>query len=203
MMHNKHSTFQSIAIACKRDYGWPLFITMLLLAMLLPPQLSGAEEDDSSAPTAAYTLGAGDEIVVKVYGEQDLSMGVILAQKGSFNYPFLGEIKAQGLTVAELEQLITTGLKGPYLRNPEVTVAIKEFRPFYLNGEVERPGGYPYRPGLTLEQAVSLAGGLTERASKRKIDVLRSAAGDKQELTLKLSEPVYPGDVITVRRSFF
>ena len=189
---------QTYACAYRRRYWWALILVVLLQA-----QLSSAQENTTGSTLAAYTLGTGDEITIKVYGEGDLSMGVILAETGSFNYPFLGEIKAQGLTVAELEQLITDGLKGPYLRDPEVTVSIKEFRPFYLNGEVERPGGYPYRPGLTLEQAISLGGGLTERASKRKINVLRSAAGSKQELTLKLNEPISPGDVITVRRSFF
>lgn len=193
-----HCNLRSIATMQRHLYYWPLLAVTLVFA-----QYGSAQEDMTKAPTAAYTLGVGDEIMVKVYGEQDLSMGVILAESGSFNYPFLGEIKAQGLTVAELEQLITGGLKGPYLRDPEVTVSIKEFRPFYLNGEVERPGGYPYRPGLTLEQAISVAGGLTERASKHKVNVLRSAAGGKLELTLRPDEPVYPGDVITVRRSFF
>lgn len=197
-MNTNYSNFHLLSAARKQHYWWPL-----LFIMLLQGQLSSAQENPTKASVAAYTLGTGDAIIIRVYGEQDLSMDVILAETGSFNYPFLGEIKAQGLTVAALEQLLTTGLKGPYLRNPEVTVSIKEFRPFYLNGEVERPGGYPYRPGLTLEQAISLAGGMTERASKRNIDVLRSAAGGKQELTLKFNEPISPGDVITVRRSFF
>lgn len=182
-----------------QQLGWPLAIVILLLF----GPLCSAEDEITSVPAPSYTLGPGDEILVKVYGEEDLSVSVILAETGSFNYPFLGEIKAQGLTVAQLEQLITTGLKGPYLRNPEVTVLIEEFRPFYLNGEVERPGGYPYRPGLTLDKAITLAGGLTERASRKKIVVLRPGAKGKEKLAIKLDDPVYPGDIITVRRSFF
>lgn len=180
--------------------GW---WSLAIVIFLLFGPLCSAQDETSSERTPSYTLGPGDEILVKVYGEEDLSVSVILAETGNFNYPFLGEIKAQGLTVAQLEQLITKGLKGPYLRNPEVTVLIEEFRPFYLNGEVERPGGYPYRPGLTLDKAITLAGGLTERASRKKIVVLRPGTNGKEKLTIKLDEPVYPGDIITVRRSFF
>ena len=176
---------------------------LAVVALLLFGPLCSAQEAGDSASTAAYKLGPGDQILVKVYGEQDLSVSLILAETGRFNYPFLGEIKAHGLTVAELEQRITEGLKGPYLRNPEVTVLIEEFRPFYLNGEVERPGGYPYLPGLTLDQAVTLAGGLTERASRRKIVVQRHGAKGREKLAMTLDDPVYPGDIITVRRSFF
>lgn len=201
MMNLRWASFlmQPAYTARRQQHWWPLTVVVLLLF----GPLSSAQEETSSVSTPSYKLGPGDKILVKVYGEEDLSVSVILAETGSFNYPFLGEIKAEGLTVAELEQLITKGLKGPYLRNPEVTVLIEEFRPFYLNGEVERPGGYPYRPGLTLEKAITLAGGLTERASRRKIFVLRPGAEGKEKLAIKLDDPIYPGDIITVRRSFF
>lgn len=191
-----------IRFACipRQPHRWWL---LAVIALLLFGPLCSAQEEGNSAPTAVYKLGPGDRILIKVYGEADLSVSLILAETGTFNYPFLGEIKAQGLTVAELEHQITAGLKGPYLRNPEVTVLIEEFRPFYLNGEVERPGGYPYRPGLTLDQAVTLAGGLTERASRNKIVVQRPGAKGTEKLAIKLDDPVYPGDIITIRRSFF
>lgn len=126
-----------------------------------------------------------------------------LNDTGLLNYPFLGELKVAGLSVTELEQLITRGLKGPYLVNPDVTVSIKEYRPFFLHGEVEKPGGIPYQPRLTLEKAIALGGGFTERASKKKISVIR--AGDTNSIAkrIKLSDPVYAGDVITVNQSFF
>lgn len=186
-------------VKMRQEPWWPLSIVILLLF----GPLCNAQDETGSESAPSYTLGPGDKILVKVYGEEDLSVSVILAETGSFNYPFLGEIKAVGMTVAELDELITKGLKGPYLRNPEVTVLIEEFRPFYLNGEVARPGGYPYRPGLTLDQAITLAGGLTERASRKKIIVLRPGAEGKEKLPIKLNDPVYPGDIITVRRSFF
>ena len=157
----------------------------------------------AQADGGAYKLGPGDQIIITVFGEDDLSMNFRLNDTGTLNYPFLGELKIEGLGVAELEQLITSGLKGPYLINPEVTVSIGEYRPFFVHGEVERPGGIPYQPGLTLEKAVALAGGFTERASRSKIEVIRAGDRTATAQRIKLSGPVFHGDVITVRRSFF
>jgi len=138
-----------------------------------------------------------------VFGEGDLSMDFRLNDTGTLNYPFLGQLTVAGLSVTELEQLITRGLKGPYLVNPDVSVSIKEYRPFYLHGEVEKPGGIPYQPGLTLEKAIALAGGFTERASKKKITVIRAGDTNSTAKAIKLNNPVYAGDVITVHQSFF
>ena len=157
----------------------------------------------AQAEGGAYTLGPGDQIIITVFGEDDLSMNFRLNDTGTLNYPFLGELKIEGLGVAELEQLITSGLKGPYLINPEVTVSIGEYRPFFVHGEVEKPGGIPYQPGLTLEKAVALAGGFTERAARGKIEVIRAGEPTASTQRTKLSAPVFPGDVITVRQSFF
>jgi len=126
-----------------------------------------------------------------------------LNDTGRLNYPFLGELIVEGLTLAELEQLITQGLKGPYLVSPEVTVSIGEYRPFFMQGEVNRPGGFPYQPGLTIQRAIALAGGFTERASRSKIEVTRADDPTATAQPIELSGPVFPGDVITVQQSFF
>ncbi len=76
------------------------------------------------------------------------------------------------MTVGALEDFITQGLKGRYLLNPQVTVSIDEYRNFYVNGMVEKPGGYPYSPGLTVRRAISIAGGFKERAARDKINVI-------------------------------
>ena len=155
------------------------------------------------AQSADYRLGPGDEIIITVFGEDDLSMTFRLNDTGTLNYPFLGELGISGLTVVELEQLITLGLKGPYLVNPDVTVSIGEYRPFFVHGEVRDPGGFPYQPGLTVQRAIALAGGLTERASRSKIEVTRGGDPDAGAASIELSGPVFPGDVITVPQSFF
>ena len=126
-----------------------------------------------------------------------------LNDTGTLNYPFLGELRLEGLSVTELEQMITQGLRGPILVNPDVTVSIREYRPFFLHGEVHEPGGIPYQPGLTLEKAIALSGGFTERASRKKITVIRAGDPDATAEAIELSNPVYAGDVITVHQSFF
>ena len=150
-----------------------------------------------------YRLGPGDQIIIKVFGEEDLSMELRLNDTGRLNYPFLGELVVEGRTVAELEQLITSGLKGSYLADPAVTVSIAEYRPFFLNGEVHKPGGIPYQPKLTVERAIALGGGFTERASRSKIEVIRASDPGHKAVPVELSDLVFPGDIITVKQSFF
>src|SRR5256714_10039240 len=137
----------------------------LMLFLWLAAAAALAQPTDSG-----YRLGPGDRIIIKVFGEEDLSMDFRLNDTGRLNYPFLGELVVQGLTVAELEQRITRGLRDSYLRNPAVTVSIAEYRPFFLYGEVQKPGGIPYQPRLTVERAIALGGGVTERASRSKIE---------------------------------
>ena len=151
-----------------------------------------------------YTLGSGDKIKITVYDEPDLSMEVRLSDTGTISYPFLGEIAVLGLTVGELEQKITNGLKGDYLVHPEVTVSIEEYRQFYIHGEVQHPGGFPYVPGITLRKAVALAGGFTERASHSKIFVIHDSSSRADEGDpIKLDDLIKPGDIVTVEQSFF
>ena len=151
-----------------------------------------------------YRLGSGDVISIQVLGEEDLRREKIrLSDAATISYPILGEIKLFGKTVAELETLIRDGLKGRYLVNPQVTVAINEYRSFYVNGQVEKPGGYPYVPGLTVRKAISLAGGFKERASKEKIFVIRDNDPSQASKRITQDEMINPGDIITVEESFF
>ena len=157
----------------------------------------------SAQQSGSYVLGAGDRIAISVFGQMDLSMEFTLGDNGSVNYPFLGEIVIEGLTMPELEQRITDGLQGDYLIDPDVTVSITQYRLFFLNGEVDRPGGYPYQPGLTLEKALALAGGLTPRAARDKIVVKLASGSPGAEVSINMSDPIHAGDVITVPQSFF
>lgn len=150
-----------------------------------------------------YQLGSGDIVNITVFGQDDLSLEVRLPDVGTINYPFLGEIKLVGLTAAEVEQLIYDGLLGDYLVNPSVSVSIVEYRPFFIDGEVKRPGGYPYQPGLSVNKAAALAGGYTERASKDKIQIIREKDGRQLELSVSVSDMIQPGDIITIKQRFF
>ena len=151
-----------------------------------------------------YPLGPGDVISIQVLGEDDLKRERIrLSDAATISFPILGEIKLRGMTVGRPEQIITQGLAGRYLVNPQVTVTINEYRSFFINGEVVRAGGYAYIPGLTVMKAVSLAGGFKERASREKIFVVRETDPTQTPRKVDLKASVQPGDIITVEESFF
>ncbi len=155
------------------------------------------------AQQGSYSLGAGDKIKIQVFGEDDLTIETLVGDSGSVSYPFLGVIKVKGLTPDALESQITKRLKGPYLVDPEVTVSILEYRNFYVNGLVEKPGGFPFQPGMTVRKAISLAGGFEERANKDKILVVSGENPGALPKPIGLNAHVGPGDIITVERSFF
>ncbi len=159
---------------------------------------------DPVSVLSSYALAAGDVITIRVFGEDDLSRDKIrLSDAGTIPYPALGEVRALGLTIGELERRITAGLKNGYLVNPRVSVQIEEYRPFYINGMVDKPGGYPYQPGLTVLKASSLAGGFKERASFSKITIIRERDAKATREKATLNTPVYPGDTVFVDESFF
>ncbi len=158
----------------------------------------------SISDLSIYKLGVGDVISVQVIGEDDLKREKVrLSDAGTLSFPYLGEIRVRGLTVGALEEFITKGLKGRYLLNPQVTVTIHEYRNFFVNGQVDKPGGYPFVPGITVRKAISIAGGFKERASKEKINVIREDDVKGVPQRVSLEGLVQPGDIITVEESFF
>jgi protein involved in polysaccharide export with SLBB domain len=148
-----------------------------------------------------YRLAAGDEIEILVYEESDLSMHVRLSESGFFTYPYLGSITARGKTVIEVKAELTRGLLQDILVDPSVHVSIVAYRNFYIGGEVKRPGGYPFQPGLTIKQAITIAGGLTEWASSSKFEILRE--GLTQSDSASEATLLRPGDTVTVREGLF
>ncbi len=150
-----------------------------------------------------YVLGTGDMVRIQVYNEEDLYLESRVSDRGTISYPFLGELKVTGLTPNQLENIITSELKGDYLINPKVSVDILEYRQFYVNGEVEEPGGFPFQPGITVRKAISIAGGFKERASKEKINIIHDDNAEGEPQPVKLDEYIRPGDIITVEESFF
>ncbi|MFT7682027.1 MAG: protein involved in polysaccharide export with SLBB domain [Moritella dasanensis] len=169
----------------------------LLLSCLLLSTSAAAHQKHHN-----YTVGAGDKIAIDVYGETDLSFNVMIDSSGSVDYPYLGEIVVVGLTPSEIKQKIYSGLKGSYLISPKVMVSIATFRQFYIKGEVKRPGGYPFRPGLTVDKAIALAGGFTERAAKQSI-MLSNNSDLNQTHKVTPDDHVAPDDILNIEESFF
>ena len=181
----------------------PVFAVLFVMLAVLP--VYAADNPDAGLPAGSgdYKLGTGDKIRIQVYNEQDLYLETRVSDNGIISYPFLGNLKVVGRTPSQLEELISGKLKGDYLVNPKVSVDILEYRQFYVNGEVESPGGYPFQPGITIRKAISVAGGFKERASKDKIFLIREGTNNDEPEKASLDENVLPGDIITVEESFF
>jgi len=156
----------------------------------------------TSHANSNYKLGAGDTIRINVYNEEDLSMEYLVSSSGQIEYPYLGKLKVLGQTAEQLQQTITQGLEDDYLIDPKVSVNVVQYRMIYVNGEVAKPGGYNFQPGLTVEKAIALAGGFTERASTKGIRITPSSGGEELS-RLPLTYKVSPGDIIIVKASFF
>ena len=170
----------------------------LLLCLLLIPATHAA---DSSAD---YKLAAGDVLRITVFGEPELSIKKVrLNDAGTFSFPFLGEVVAKGLTPNQVEQKIVDGLRQGYLVDPKVSISQIEYRAIYINGEVEKPGAYPFQPGLTLEKAIALGGGLTERASMKRVTILPGSGGPAVVDNISGTTVITPGDTISIAQGFF
>ncbi len=150
-----------------------------------------------------YKLGPGDKVRIVVYGETDLTTDVKIDKSGFISFPFLDDIQVIGLSTKQLENVITKGLLGDYLIDPQVAVSIAVYRPFFIHGQVNRPGGYPYQDDLTLDKAIAIAGGLSSRASTSDWKITRMENGKKIVLVGNVASEIHPDDIIKIEQSFF
>jgi len=170
------------------------------------PYVAVANSTAQVAPAETYPeirLSAGDKLRVTVFGEERLSGDFDLDLNGNASLPLAGTVRLAGLTKAEAEAAVSKKLRSEYLRNPKVTVDVTSFRPFYVTGQVERPGEFPYRNRLNLISALAVAGGPTYRASRSKIYIQRGGLGAFQEFEPSPTVPIFPGDVIRVPERYF
>jgi len=161
------------------------------------------EEQPVIESVAGYKLGPGDQIRVTVFRHEDLSGEFELDGEGQLALPLVDEIEANGKTARQLEQAVETELQEQgYLVNPQVSIEVLNYRPFYIIGEVNNPGSYPYVNGMTVINAVALAGGYTYRADQDDITLTRGGAnGETREVGPEVQ--VLPGDIIEVPERFF
>lgn len=279
-----------------------------------PPRPTAAPAPSPTPPSAAkdakdYQIGAEDILKVTVYGHEDLTQTVVVQSDGTFVFPLIGRVKASELSPKELERKIVVLLSQGFIRNPQVTVVVHEYRSktvfvvgevsrpgtyplsgnrniveilsragpltsaagsevvvvrplaevtgpilpteavigadgggtkkraevirvnvrdiqagdldknvllqpndtvfvpqapkVFVSGEVRTPGAYPFLPGTTVRQAISLAGGLTNDGSSGRIRVVREVEGKTKEVKIKLDDPIQPGDTIVVKAKLF
>lgn len=162
----------------------------------------GAGETAVELPEVVYRLGPGDKIRVIVFRHEDLSGEFSLDGTGSFSMPLIGEVRANGMTARELEQQLEARFADGYLVEPRVSVEILTYRPFYILGEVNRPGAYEYENGMTVLNAVARAGGFSYRA-KQDVFLLQRGGANAKPVPVTGNTRIAPGDVITVQERFF
>ena len=151
-----------------------------------------------------YILGPGDVISVNIFNESDMSVkGVRLSKTGVVTFPYIGDMKVTGLTLSTLKKKLLKKLKNGYLKHPQLVISIDQYRQFFVNGQVNNPGGYPYVEGLTIRKAITIAGGITDKASLSKILLLKEGHSIPLRLVRTLDKKIGPGDVLTIGESLF
>jgi polysaccharide export outer membrane protein len=172
----------------------------------LPPPLTPASAGIPGAPAVpypTYRLGSGDQLRVIVFGQDNLSRLYNVDSSGSVALPLIGPIRARGFTTAQLANYIANELKQKYVKDPKVSVEVETYRPFFILGEVNKPGQYPYVNAMTVEAAVAIAEGYTERAKQRMVRLTRKFGGVMSTVMVPPDYPVQPGDTIYVTERFF
>lgn len=168
-----------------------------------PAQTAAIQDMVINQAIAAYRLGSGDQVRVIVFGEEDLSGEFVVDGAGMVSLPLVGEVPAGGKTLQEFRTEIETLLSDGYLTDPRVSAEVLNYRPFYILGEVEESGEYPYTDGLTVMNAVARAGGFTYRANTRVVFIKRADTNQEVELPLTATVRVMPGDTIRIAERFF
>lgn len=170
-----------------------------------PAPVAAAQTGQAQAPmpTSQYRLDSGDELRVIVFGQEQLSGTYRVDDAGAISMPLLPPVGVRGLTALETKASIEQALSQTLLRNPNVSVQVSTFRPFFILGQVNSPGQYPYVAGMTVETAVAIAGGYTYRANTSRVRLTRGAQTAKQEFKVEPTAPVFPGDTVFIRERFF
>ena len=187
----------------------PINRRRLLAGLLLTPGIlaacsaEGPILPDLPIATTEYLLGHGDRMSVTIFGQPELSGEHVVDGAGNISMPLIGAVAAGGRTASELETRIAELLQPDYLNDPQVSVQVLGYRPFYILGEVRRPGSYPYVDGMVITNAIALAGGFTYRAREDTFFITRNIDPERHRRLADRNAPVLPGDVVTVRERYF
>ena len=150
-----------------------------------------------------YRVGAGDRLTIRVAGELDLTGDYLVDPSGNISMPYVQSIHIGGLSTPQIEKIITTRLRGGYLRDPKVSVQATALRPFYILGEVTSSGSFPYQPGISIQNAIAIAGGYSPRADQGAVLITRKNVTGTSTARVPVTTQIYPGDIIYVRERWF
>ena len=177
--------------------------SVLLVLSMIAVLLGNVAGAQTAADYASYRLSQGDQLNIKVFQEDDLSLVTTIGPAGTIDYPLIGEIKLSGMTLDEAEALLDGKLRGDYLVNPQISISISKYRNFFILGAVKQPGSYEYVPGMTAMQAVIIAGGFTDRAARKKVYITREDDPASEPSKEPINTMINAGDTIVVKESFF
>lgn len=185
-----------------------IFLSTLGILMVTSVAATANAQATGAAPATAfdpndYVLGSGDKLRLIVFGEDTLGGEFVVSSTGKVSLPLIGDIQAAGKTVRDFQDTVRAALANGYLRDPRVSAEVLNYRPFYILGEVNKPGDYPYINGLSVMNAIATAGGFTYRANTKKVFIRR--AGDTKEDVHVLDGDlkIQPGDTVRVVERFF
>jgi polysaccharide biosynthesis/export protein len=148
-------------------------------------------------PLERYTLDSGDRVRITVFGQDNLSRVYGVDGSGYVALPLVGAVRARGLTTGELAATITRGLDTKYVKDPKVTAEVDTYRPVFVLGEVKKAGQFPYVNAMTVEMAVAIAEGYTERANLCQVRLTRRFGGVRSTVMVPPDYPVQPGELFT------
>lgn len=181
--------------------------------MQLPQTVSDASPLGNAATPAAtpvsaksggeYKLGPGDKLRIQIFNDKDLSREYEVSDNGKISMALIGSVQAAGLTVPALEESLRARLRDGYIKDPKLSVEVLNYRPFYIIGEVNKPGEYPFKAGLNVLSAIAIAGGHTYRGNMEEVYIRRSGESQEQAFPATPSTPVYAGDVVRIPERYF
>jgi polysaccharide export outer membrane protein len=202
MRDNSNASSEVSTRASGRVRNLPIALPMVVALLLAGCGGTGAPIAVPEARTTAYQLGAGDKVRINVFGDESLSGEYSVDGNGRIALPLIGNVEAGGLDSSSLKARLENRI-GEYVRDPKVSVEVLTYRPFYIVGEIRRPGSYPYVDGMTVINAVAIAGGFTYRARESEFYIRRQSESGATQLTAGQMNTVRPGDVIVVRERYF
>lgn len=189
-----------------------LSLTLAFFCALTAPSFAQSGSSYMPAPAVSvpagpsnpdYQLGTGDKVRVNVFGEEDLGGEFVVDGSGFVRLPLVGQVRAQGLSLREFENVLADKLREGYLKDPKVSAEVVNYRPFYIIGEVNKPGEYPYVNYMSILNAVALAGGFTYRANESNVYVRRNGQSKEEYVPADATTKINPGDIIRVPERFF
>ncbi|EIZ79030.1 polysaccharide biosynthesis/export family protein [Novosphingobium sp. Rr 2-17] len=164
---------------------------------------SGERYDITANVNETYLLGSGDKVRVTVYGEPNLTGEFAVAADGTLSLPLVGDVPAAGKTTRLVADEFAKKLSDGFLANPNVAMEVSAYRPFFILGEVNTPGQYPYVNGMTAMNAIATAGGYTPRATRKVIFIRKFGEAAETEYDLKSTLRIMPGDTIRLGERYF